>query len=517
LNEQLVLANSSDPKSNAQIRKYLDLVRRRKSWVILICLGISVCFAVVVLRLPNVYRAETSILVNPQKINEGIASTSGGGGSGYRISMIRQQVMSPTQLVQLVDELKMYPELRGQVTTQGLVARMQSATTIEFQDSGRQGSSLVHIAFTDIDPDQAARAANRIASLFIERNIKAREQEISGASQLLATELNKTKQQLEAKEHTLQGIKSRYVIELAESKQPHLRAMKNLRDQLQLSQEKVDRDRQAKVHLQSMAAKPAPPIVRHAQSSAPASALQARLQKLEGLMKDMVARFGPNYPDVRKLRNEINQLKAETESEKSAGDVPDLQAAVPGAKTYNPTMEAEIKKLDQDIEDQTRAQAELRKQIQSHVDKLQQAPVLEQQIAEVMSDYDSLRNHYSELQEKRLSARMEGGAGEHFEVLGAAGPPESPNGPKRTIMIIGGVFLGLFCGLGAAFLAEMSDGSVRDEREASQIFGKTVLAGIPKITSSRERAWARLRLASLTFGTAALASAFGVIISRFLA
>jgi succinoglycan biosynthesis transport protein ExoP len=333
----------------------------------------------------------------------------------------------------------------------------------------------------------------------------------------LETELKETKQLLEAKERSLQGIKSRYVIELADSKQPHLRAMKNLRDQLQRSQERVDRDRQAKVHLQSIAAKPAPAIARKAQSSAPDPAAQARLQKLEVLMKDMVARFGPNYPDVRKLRNEINQLKAETESEKSAGDAPDLQAAAPGAKTSNPAMEAEIKKLDQDIEDQTKAQAELRKQIQSHVDKLQQAPVLEQQIAELVSDYDSLRNHYSELQEKKLSFQMAGGAGEHFEVLYAAVPAESPSGPKRTIMIIGGVFLGLLCGLGVAVFVEMSDGSVRHEREASQIFGKAVLAGIPKITSSRERAWARLSLASLTIGTAALASAFGFIISRFLA
>jgi polysaccharide biosynthesis transport protein len=501
---------------NIQIREYLDLLRRRKPWIILICLGISTCIGVVVLHLPNVYRAETVILVNPEKVNEKLVSPAGGGGSAYRLSTIRQQVTSPTQLGQLVDELKMYPELRSKVAPQGLVARMQSATTIEFQDSGRRGSSLIHIAFTDVDPDEAARAANRIASLFVERNIKAREQEISAASQLLETELKETKQQLEAKEHALQGIKSRYVIELAESKQPHLRSVKNLRDQLQLSQEKMERDRQAKVHRQSMPAKPAPAMDRKAQTSASAAALPARLPKLEALMKDMVARFGPNYPDVRKLRNEINQLKAETESEKTEGDAPDLQAAVPGAKTYNPAMEAEIKKLDQDIEAQTKAQAELRKQIQFHVDKLQQVPVLEQQISELMGDYDSLRNHYRELQEKQLSVRMAGGAGDHFEVLGAAVPPESPNGPQRTSMIIGGIFLGLFCGLGVAVLAEMSDGSVRHEREASQIFGKPVLAGIPKITSSRERAWARLSMASLTLGTAALASAFGFFISRFL-
>ncbi len=229
MNEQPVFTNSADSALNVQIRKCLDLLRRRKSWIILICLGISVCITVVAMRLPNVYRAEATILVPTQKISENLEPTLLDGSIGYRLSTVCPEVMSATRLGQLVDELKMYPELRGKVSTQGLVASMQGATAIEFQDSGRQRLSLIHIACTDVDPDQAARAANRIASFFIERNIKAREQEINGASQFLDTELGKTKQQLDAKEHALQDIKSRNIMELPESKQYYLKAVKALR------------------------------------------------------------------------------------------------------------------------------------------------------------------------------------------------------------------------------------------------------------------------------------------------
>jgi len=521
LNEQPVLTNAADSALNVQIRKCLDLLRRRKSWIILICLGISVCITVVATRLPNVYRAEATILVPTQKINESLVSTMVDGSIGYRLSTVCREVMSPTQLGQLVDELKMYPELRGKVSTQGLVASMQGATAIEFQDSGRPRLSLIHIACTDVDPDQAARSANRIASFFIERNIKAREQEINGASQFLDTELGKTKQQLDAKEHTLQDIKSRNIMELPESKQYYLKAVKALRNQLRISQERVDRDRQTKVDLQSMAGKVAPTTDLDAPSSDPNSPSPARLQKLEAQMKEMLVRYGPNYLDVRKLRNEINQLKVKAESEKSAGDAPDLPADTPAPQKGNPVVEAEVNKLDQDIEDQAKAQAKLQKQIQNQDGKLQQVAASEEQIAELTRDYDSLRIHYSQLQEKKLSARMAGelemqGAGERFKIVDAAVPPESPYGPQRTIMILEGVFLGLLCGIGGAFLVEISDGSVRHEREAAQIFGKAVLAGIPKITSSRERAWARWRMASLTAGTAGVASAFGFVISKLV-
>jgi len=152
---------------------------------------------------------------------------------------------------------------------------------------------------------------------------------------------------------------------------------------------------------------------------------------------------------------------------------------------------------------------------------VQQVPVFEGQIAGLMRDYDSLRNHYNQLQEKKLSAEMAGElethqAGERFEVLDPAVPPDGPAGPKRGMMIIGGLFFGLMCGVGVAFLIEVSDESVRHEREAAHIFGKPVLAAIPKITSNKEHALSLWRVASLTAGTAFAAVAFGLVISRFV-
>jgi polysaccharide chain length determinant protein (PEP-CTERM system associated) len=521
LNGQLAFTASSDAGIKVQIREYLDLAHRRKWWIILLSLGISVCITVVAIRLPNIYRAETVILVDPQKVPDGVVPTSVRGTVADRLATIRQEVMSPTQLWMLTKEMGRYPELRDKASEQELVSRMQRSTTIEVADSGGQRLSAFRIAFTDTDQNQVARVANRLASLFIERNLKARQQHFNETSQFLETELQETKRQLEEKEHLLQDVKSRNIMELPESKQHYLKALKALRNQLRISQERVDRDRQTKVDLQSMAGKVAPTTHLDAPSSDPNAPSPARLQQLETQLKAMLVRYGPNYLDVRKLRNEINQLKVQAEGEKSAGDAPDLQAGSPAPLKGNPVVGAEGNKLDQDVEDQIKAQAKLQKQIQDQVGKLQQVAAFEEQTAELTRDYDSLQIHYSELQEKKLSVRMAGeleiqSARERFKIVDAAVPPESPYGPKRTIMILEGVFLGLLCGIGGAFLVEISDASVRHEREAAQIFGKAVLAGIPKITSSRERAWARWRMASLTAGTAGVASAFGFVISKLV-
>lgn len=521
MSEQPTFTASGDAAINTQIREYLDLARRRKVWIILITLGIFICITVVALRLPSIYRAETVILVDPQKVPDSVVPTSVSGTVADRLSTIRQEVMSPTQLGVLIKEMNLFPELRDKVSEQELVSRMQRSTTIEVVDSGGQRLSAFRIAFTDTNRDRVAPVANRLASLFIERNLKARQQHFNGTSQFLETELQETKRQLEEKEHLLQDVKSRYIMDLPESKQYHLEAMNTLRDQLRNSQEQVNRDRQSKVYIQSMAGMSTQTIDLDQQTNVSKSPYQSQLQKLDMQLKDMQVRYGPNYPDVRKLREEINRLKAKAESEKSGPDAPDPQLNTPTHQTHNPVVEAEVNKLDQDIEDQTKVQTELEKQIQYHVGKLQQVPVFEQQIAGLMRDYDTLRNHYNQLQAKKLDAVMAGElethqAGERFEPLDAAIPPDGPAGPRRGIMIVGGLFFGLMCGIGVAFLVEVSDESVRHEREAAQIFGKPVLAGIPKITSDREHVWAMWRMASLTAGTTIAAVAFGLVISRFV-
>src|SRR5260370_3192680 len=311
-------------------------------------------------------------------------------------------------------------------------------------------------------------------------------------------------------------------MDLPRSKQYHLEAMNTLRDQLRNSQDQVNRDRQTKVYMQSVAgmSTQTQTIDLDQQMIATKSPYQTQMQKLEKQLKDMQVRYGPNDPDIRKLRDQIIQLKAKAESEQTETVTPDPQLSTPAHKAHNPVVEAEVNKLDQDIEDQSKIQAELDKQIQYHAGKLQQVPVFEQQIAGLMRDYDTIRNHYNQLQAKKLDAVRAGElethqAGERFEVLDPAVPPDRPAGPKRGIMMIGGLFFGLLCGIGVAFLIEVTDESVRHEREAAQIFGKPVLAAIPKITSDEEYASALWRIASLTTGTAVAAVAFDLVISRF--
>ena len=179
---------------------------------------------------------------------------------------------------------------------------------------------------------------------------------------------------------------------------------------------------------------------------------------------------------------------------------------------------AQLAALDQDIQDQTRLLQPLQAQMAMHESKLQQIPAFEQQIARLQQDYDALKAQYAGLREKEKTAEISHALevhqkGEKFEVLDSAVTPLQPASPNRVLISLAGLFGGLFAGIALAAAAEMNDESVRSESEASRIFGKAVLSGIPQIVSAGEkRAW-RLRAVGVVTATVAGAVTAGLLLS----
>ena len=522
LSEQHLIDDSMrETLGGLQLRDYLDIARRRKLWIILSATAVFVTTAVAVLRTPDVFRSETVIIVDPQKVSDSVVQSSVNSGVADRLTTIRQLATSPTRLKQIIRKLDLYPELTSKGTVESAVARMQRNITIEVVDSGGQRTSAFKIAFTSRTPTLAAAVANELGSMVIQDNLKTRAQAFSGTTEFLDSELEETKRQLESKETEVQRIKTQYVMDLPESKQFHLETLNSLRNQLRASQDRVNQNKQEKIYLQSTLANSAPPTVDlDAMDMRSTSPYEGAIQKAESRLAELRARYGPQFPDVRKAENEVNELKAKAAQE--ATSQPAMQQEDPAklaqrARHNNPVVQAQISKLDQEIEDETKRQAQMEPQITAHMSKLEHEPVFEQQISGLMRDYDTLRVHYNRLLDKKLSAQMAmeletRQQGERFVVLDEAPIPLSPAGPNRALFVFGGLFGGLLGGLALAMIIEMADESVRSQRDASQILGKAVLAGVPFILTPAERRQKSLQGLAAIAGTALASTAVGFVL-----
>ena len=503
-----------------QLRDYLDLARRRKWWIVLSSTALFVATAVAVFRMPNVYRSQTVILVDPQKVPDSYVPSTVSGGIADRLTTIRQLATSPTRLKAIIEKLNLYPKLRA-TDPEAAVAVVQKNIHVDVADAGGQRLSAFTIAYYSGSPDEAAAVANNLGAMVIQDNVKAREQTVSGAEEFLDDQLQETKKQLEDKENEVQRIKTQYLLDLPESKQYHLEALSSLRNQLSASQDRVNQDKQEMVYLQSTANNGVPPTIDLDPIDPVASSpYQSAIQKDQERLAELQARYGPQFPDVRKLKNEIASLQAKAAQDAQDNPVaapPDANKLAERALHHNPVVEAQLTKLQQEIEDETRKQSSIEPQINEHVSQLEREPIFDQQIAGLMRDYDTLRAHYNSLLDKKISAQMamqleEQDRGERFEILDQAVVPHTPISPNRPLFIVAGLIGGLVGGFAMGVIVEMTDESVRSEREAAQIFHSAVLISVPQIFTPKQR----LRMSAVGAGALILTVAVAVAVGTLL-
>jgi polysaccharide chain length determinant protein (PEP-CTERM system associated) len=516
---QLDLSNMTGGLQDMQLRDYLEILRRRKLWILFVSVSLLVMGLVVAERLPNTYHAQTVIVVDPGQVPDNIVPTTVTTSVIDRLSTIRQLVYSPTRLSALIQRLNLFSDWKGRRDMDLMIAAMQKSITIEVADSGSSRLGAFKIGYTSRKPSETAQVANELAAMVIQESLKAREKQMSGTQDFLETELQDTKRQLEQKEAEVSRIKTQFIMDLPESKQFHLEALDSLRGQLRNSQDRINRDQQEKVYLQSLAVNSHPVIdVDAGNTGTTGTQTQAQIQKMETSLAELRARYGPNYPDVRKVQSQLEALKAKEAQEEANAPKQEvsIQAASKAAK--NPVIDSQLSKLDQEIAEQTKLQAQLTEQINFHVSKLEQEPVFESRIAGLMRDYDSLRLHYNQLLERKLAAEMASNLedhqkGERFQTLDAATVPDKPAGPNRPLIAVGALLGGLFAGLGVALVIDFTDTSVRSEREAAKMLGAPVLAGIPIIASSRSQWSQKVRLMLGLAGAIACSAAVGFLIT----
>src|SRR5579871_1880878 len=73
---QFDLSNMTGGLQDMQLRDYLEILRRRKLWILFVSVSLLVMGLVVAERLPNVYHAQTVIVVDPGQVPDNIVPTT---------------------------------------------------------------------------------------------------------------------------------------------------------------------------------------------------------------------------------------------------------------------------------------------------------------------------------------------------------------------------------------------------------------------------------------------------------
>ncbi len=472
----------------AEIKTLEDLkeILKRRKWSLMLPIVIVFFIAVVVaIVLPPYYRSTATILIEEQEIPREYVMSMVTSYAEQRIQSINQRIMSGSRLLEIINRFNLYPDLRERWTVEEIIEKMRkdikfetiSAEVVD-RRTGRQTAATIafSVSYEGKHPSIVQQVTNVLASLYLEENLRVREEKTAGASKFIEEEMKDVQTNL-----------AKLDARIAAYKQKHLNALPEM-VQLNLQEvERVERNME-QLDLQLRALKEREGVLRSQIASVPpdlSNPDKERLKELRVKLIFLTNRYSDMYPDVIKTKAEISELekKLSLTGEGPIGDKPDNPAYIHLASQLA-SVQSEIESIQKQISAFQAKRDEYRRRIQA-------APRVEEGYRALVAERNNLQAKYDDLMKKYMETKVASELereqmGERFTLIDPPRMPEKPVSPNILAILLIGLVLGIGSGVGTASLKEHFDQSVKDEKVLSLATGFSVLASIPVILLPKE-------------------------------
>ena len=485
-----------NPARTYNFDDYMEILRRRVWYILIPFLVITVGTVLYAMFAPRLYKASTLVLVTPQKVPESFVAPTVTSRIEDRLQSISQEVMSRTRLEQVVNEFDLYKDERKNLNHEEIVELMQKNIKVELPTK-KDEKGYFTISYIGKDPNTVTTIANRLASLFIEENLRFREQQAVGTTEFLASELTTKKAKLEELETALTQYKKQHMGELPEQRDTNLRILEQLHNQYQRVGENLRAAQDRKLFLQKQLADLELPIKSpetmsigrdsRLSSSSSSSAYPSANPQVTGtyasqkdsLMKqldELRSKYTESHPDVIVTKKKLAdiELKKDTDTYNVKSD--------PRYKEFKNqliTTDLEIKRLQGD-------EASIGSQMSRDRARVENVPSREQEMTSLNREYQNTKQTYDQLLKKSQDAQQAENLerrqkGEQFRVVDPARVPEKPFSPDIPKVLLIGFVISIGCSFGSAIIREQLDRSFHDAGDVEVTLGLRVLATIPTI------------------------------------
>jgi polysaccharide biosynthesis transport protein len=454
---------------------------------------------------PKKYKSEALILVVKQEVPERYVTPTATTEIGEELQAMTEEVLSRTRLMGIIDDLHLFSKERQKLAPEQIVDKMRGTIDVTpLTTPDRKGFSAFKIAYAAQDPQIAQDVTSRLTSLFIEDNLKTRQDQATNTATFLSSQLDAVKVKLDEQEARLRDYKMQHLGELPEQQQGNLAILGTLQAQLQNTVSSLGRAEQQRAYLESLLNGYRSFSARGistgggAHVANPLEDAQTELKRLQTMRERLLEVDTPRHPDVVLVEAEIarQQKTIDALKPKEAEAAPGSTAPATSVKSEDDPQTSQLKSQLEanriEIENLSKDEKKLKVQLAEYQQRINTTPVREQQLADVVRDYELLKLSYADLlskkQQSQLAASLEKQQeGQHFRVIDPASLPKVAAGPQPVAISAGGAAAGLLLGLGLAFLLEMRRSAFWSEKEIMRSFGLVLVLDVPVILTAREK------------------------------
>lgn len=544
------------------LRDYLDVLRRRRRPMLVVVAVLFAAAGAAALLWPPTYQSTATILIQEQEVPPDLVQSTVTSYAMQRVQVITQRVLTRANLMRLIDKYHLYTKLRESDTDEQLVDRMRKDIDVEpisadviNPRTGQPTKATIAftLSFAGSNPGKVQRVANELTSLYLSENIKTRTEKATDAYSFLTGEAKRLKDHLDELDREIAALEQKNINRLPQLQDVNLQMVARADRDLTDTQTQIQALEGQRVYLMGQIAGLNPYSSIAGADGQPVLEPAEQLRALRSQYLSESAAYGPEYPDVvrlrrqikalekktgippdvdelkaelRRVRLELSQLKAKysdrypdvvrlkkkvaaleadvAKSEKAAKDHPSADTDA-GGKPTNPayiTLKAQLDRVDSQLK-AYRAQAKALRAKIARIDKrLMETPEVARRYEALRLDRNATAKQYQLLLAKQTDASIarqleQDQKGERFVLIDPPQLPERPVKPNRLAILLLGFVLSLGGGVGTAAVLESMDRSVRGVKGIAAVLETPPLAAIPYLENDADRARRRNRRWSL--------------------
>jgi polysaccharide biosynthesis transport protein len=430
-------------------------VRRRWKTLAVVAFGVLVLAALVIARLPNEYRARALVMVEPFTPHPDLViPVVSSINLEQKVKSVREGVYARSVMATAIEELKLYPKERGKSMDEAVTA-FRADTEVH-----AEGENAFSITVRSRNPETAARAANRLAELYIEGNLQVRAGQVTRTRDIITQKLAEMRGELAQAEGKVTSFKRGHADSLPELIDARFHQRDELVKQMELEETFI---KEAQRRIDLLGTQPFGKDTEVGRLEELYDTMRARLAGLQ-------ASLTPDHPDVESMKREMEATAGRLQNARARAAANDL----------------ELRRMNEAIARGRNRIADLQKR-QTEIDKLvAAAPLVAADLAELTRDADMVKAKVTQLISKKAEAEItadleQKSAPSEFRVLESAQPPAVPASPNRQQALLLALLGALALGIAVSIGQELSDRSLRTEGEVGGVLALPVLACVPEL------------------------------------
>lgn len=324
-----------------------------------------------------------------------------------------------------------------------------------------RNSRLVKIHYDAHYPELATRVPNTLAASFIQQNLEKRFTSTEQAKEWLTRQLDDLKAKVERADETLQAYGSKHgIISLEEKENITMQRLTELNEALA----KAESERMAKEALYKQTQERNFDSLPSILENKLIQDLKQSLIQLEAQYMKLSENYKPDYPEMKRLRNQMEAIQ----------------------KRLNTEMSIIITAIKTEYESGLRKESLLRAAFEEQKKRAMEMKQKSIQYNILKRESDTNKELYKGLLQRMKEAGISAGIpASNIQVVDQAEPPTVPYRPNKQLNLLLAAVVGLFLGVGLAFFFEYLDNTVKTPDDVEELVRLPSFGMVPEI--SREK------------------------------